>query len=225
MAAAADLPDGLVLDGELVVWAGEGMSFEALQQRAAAGHLSAPILAQELPAHLIVFDVPQVGGQEVLQAPYAERRARLEQLFTDHDLHAPWALCPETEDPERAQEWLTSWTRVPGVEGLIIRGTEQRYLRGARALYKVRRRDSTEAIIGGITWDAGPAADAHPGPLRRHRPAARGRAQHAAAPDRRAGAGRAPAVGGAGARVGGRALHGVVGGRGHRWTWSWSSRV
>jgi ATP-dependent DNA ligase len=151
VAAAAGLPDGLVLDGELVVWAGEGMSFEALQRRAAAGHLSAPLLAQELPAHLIVFDVLQVDGRELLHAPYAERRARLEQLFADHDLHAPWALCPETDDPATAQEWLTSWTRVPGVEGLIIRGTEQRYLRGARALYKVRRRDSTEAIIGGIT--------------------------------------------------------------------------
>ncbi|MFF9819890.1 hypothetical protein [Streptomyces sp. NPDC014006] len=30
--AAADLPDGLVLDGELVVWAGYRVSFEALQR-------------------------------------------------------------------------------------------------------------------------------------------------------------------------------------------------
>ncbi|MFF9098530.1 hypothetical protein ACF1AX_36075 [Streptomyces sp. NPDC014802] len=130
-------PATLVLDGELVVWAGEGMSFEALQQRAAAGHRSAPLLAQELPAHLIVFDVLQVDGRELLHAPYAERRAHLEQLFTDHDLHASWARCPETDDPATGQEWLTSWTRVPGVEGLIIRGTEQHYLRGAHALYKV----------------------------------------------------------------------------------------
>ncbi|MFF9212907.1 MULTISPECIES: ATP-dependent DNA ligase [unclassified Streptomyces] len=151
VAAAANLPDDLVLDGELIVWTGEGMSFEALQRRAAVGHLSAPLLAEELPAHLIVFDVLQVDGQELLHAPYAERRARLEQLFTGHDLVAPWALCPETDDPATAQEWLASWTRVPGVEGLIIRGTEQHYLRGARALYKVRRRDTTEAIIGAIT--------------------------------------------------------------------------
>ncbi|MEU3843818.1 hypothetical protein AB0E88_27750 [Streptomyces sp. NPDC028635] len=48
--AAAGLPEGLVLDGELVVWTGEGMSFEALQRRAAAGHRSAPRLAEELPA-------------------------------------------------------------------------------------------------------------------------------------------------------------------------------
>ncbi|MEU3843817.1 hypothetical protein AB0E88_27745 [Streptomyces sp. NPDC028635] len=72
--------------------------------------------------HLIVFDVLQLCGQELLPVPYAERRARLEQLFTEHDLHAPWTLCPETDDPGTAQEWLTSWTQVPGVEGLVIRG-------------------------------------------------------------------------------------------------------
>ncbi|MEU3028052.1 hypothetical protein ABZ785_10075 [Streptomyces incarnatus] len=32
--AAAALPDGLVLDGELIVWSGGSMSFEALQRRA-----------------------------------------------------------------------------------------------------------------------------------------------------------------------------------------------
>ncbi|MFF9819889.1 hypothetical protein [Streptomyces sp. NPDC014006] len=119
--------------------------------RAAAGHRSAPGLAEELPAHLIVFDVLQLGGEELLHIPYAERRARLEQLLTEHALHAPWALCPETDDPATAQEWLTSWTPAPGVEGLVIRGTEQHYLRGARALYKVRRRETTEAVIGAVT--------------------------------------------------------------------------
>nr|WP_263301927.1 hypothetical protein [Streptomyces purpurogeneiscleroticus] len=34
-------------------------------------------------------------------------------------------------------------------------GSEQRYLRGARALYKVRRRDTTEAVIGAITGRLG----------------------------------------------------------------------
>jgi hypothetical protein len=40
-----------------------------------------------------------------------------------------------------------SWTQVPGVEGLVIRGSGQRYLPGARALCKVRRRDTTESSL------------------------------------------------------------------------------
>ncbi|MBB1252546.1 hypothetical protein H3146_04040 [Streptomyces sp. OF3] len=96
-----------------------------------------------MPAYFIAFDVLQLDGQELLHVPYGERRTLLEQLFTDRGLSAPWTLCPETTDVATAQDWLTSWTKVPGVEGLVIRGSGQRYLRGVRALYKVRRRDTT----------------------------------------------------------------------------------
>lgn len=149
--AAEDLPDGLVLDGELVVWAEDKMSFEVLQRRAVSGGRTAARLAQEMPAHFITFDLLQLIGQELLHVPYSERRVQLERLFSDRGLTAPWTLCPETTDPATAREWLTSWTRVPGVEGLVIRGTQQLYLPGARALYKVRRRDTTEAVIGAVT--------------------------------------------------------------------------
>ncbi len=84
--AAEDLPDGLVLDGELVVWAEEKMSFEALQRRAASGGPTAARLAAVAPAHFIAFDVLQIDGQELLHVPYGERRAQLEQLLTDRGL-------------------------------------------------------------------------------------------------------------------------------------------
>ncbi|BCM65725.1 hypothetical protein EASAB2608_01059 [Streptomyces sp. EAS-AB2608] len=149
--AAVYLPEGLVLDGELVVWAGEQLSFEALQRRAASSGRSAVRLAAELPAHFIAFDALQVDGKELLSEPYERRRARLEQLFTERALAPPWTLCPETSDVALAQDWLISWTTLPGIEGLVIRGSQQRYLPGARALIKVRRRDTTEGIVGAIT--------------------------------------------------------------------------
>ncbi|MEU6593253.1 ATP-dependent DNA ligase [Streptomyces sp. NPDC046881] len=148
--AAASLPDGLVLDGELVVWAGERLSFEALQRRAASGGRTAVRLAEELPAHFVVFDVLQAGGEVLLKQPYTARRARLEELFTEHALAPPWLLCRATDDTRIAQEWLTTWTQQPGVEGLVIKGREQHYLPGVRGWYKVRRRDTTEAVIGAI---------------------------------------------------------------------------
>ncbi|MER6684625.1 ATP-dependent DNA ligase [Streptomyces olivaceoviridis] len=149
--AAYSLPDGLVLDGELVVWSGGRLCFEALQRRAASSGRTAARLAEEMPAHFVVFDACQIDGQELLHTPYGERRARLERLFTEHRLTDPWRLCPETTDIALAQEWFTDWTEVPGIEGLVIRGSQQRYLPGARALIKVRRRNTTEAIVGAIT--------------------------------------------------------------------------
>ncbi|MFJ3206148.1 RNA ligase family protein [Streptomyces sp. NPDC086989] len=153
-AAEAQLPHGLVLDGELLVWDSKAgaLSFEGLQRRAAARARSAPALAAKQPAHFVAFDVLQIDGRELLHLPYVERRARLETLFTDHALTAPWTLCPMTTDPAKAREWLDSWTDVSGVEGLVVKPQTSRYIPGHRGAWtKVRRRDTTEAIIGAIT--------------------------------------------------------------------------
>ncbi|MFA7766318.1 hypothetical protein [Streptomyces sp. NRRL S-448] len=70
-AAEAQLPHGLVLDGELVVWDTEAgrLSFEALQRRAATCARGAPSLAARWPAHFVAFDLLQQDGQELLARP------------------------------------------------------------------------------------------------------------------------------------------------------------
>ncbi|MFF8271374.1 ATP-dependent DNA ligase [Streptomyces sp. NPDC016562] len=126
-AAAEQLPDGLVLDGELVVWdtpAGR-LSFEALQRRVAARGRTATALAAKTPAFFIAFDALRIDGTELLALPYAERRRRLEVLFAARPLTAPWTLCPM--DPGKAREWLEDWTDVSGVEGLVVKALDQRY--------------------------------------------------------------------------------------------------
>ncbi|MFE1789323.1 ATP-dependent DNA ligase [Streptomyces sp. NPDC059525] len=152
-AAVEQLPTGLVLDGELLVWDPEAsaLSFEALQRRAAARARSAPALAARTPAYFVAFDVLQIDGQELLQRPYRDRRTRLEELFADHALGAPWTLCPMTTDVAKAREWLETWTDVSGVEGLVLKGMSTRYLPGHRGWTKIRRRDTTEAVIGAVT--------------------------------------------------------------------------
>ncbi|MDQ0798297.1 ATP-dependent DNA ligase [Streptomyces sp. B1I3] len=150
-AAARSLPNGLVLDGELAVLDPHGqLSFTALQRRATAGR-NAPVLAAEMPAHFIAFDVLQSDGQELLAEPFARRREVLEALFAGHWLGPPWTLCPSTTDPVIAGEWLYEWTDVPGLEGVVAKSLTGRYRPGVRGWTKVRRRNSTEALIGGVT--------------------------------------------------------------------------
>ncbi|MFF8271393.1 ATP-dependent DNA ligase [Streptomyces sp. NPDC016562] len=152
-AAEQQLPAGLVLDGELLVWGAEAgrLSFEAVQRRAAARSRGAAALAAKLPAYFVAFDVLQQDGQELLRLPYADRRARLEDLFTRNALGAPWTLCPMTTDLAKAREWLESWTDVSGVEGILIKPLTSRYHPSYRGWTKIRRRDTTEAVIGAIT--------------------------------------------------------------------------
>ncbi|MEV5864295.1 ATP-dependent DNA ligase [Streptomyces sp. NPDC052071] len=150
-AAARSLPNGLVLDGELAVLDPHNqLSFTAVQHRATAGR-NARALAAEMPAHFIAFDVLQNQGQELLNAPFAHRRDVLEALFAGHRLLPPWTLCPSTTDPATAGEWLHEWTDVPGIEGVVVKSLTGLYRPGARGWTKIRRRNTTEALIGAIT--------------------------------------------------------------------------
>ncbi|MFH9201301.1 hypothetical protein ACH4KO_29185 [Streptomyces anulatus] len=140
--AAAQLPPGLVLDGELLVLNGAGvMDLGALQRRAAS---TAPwtvrMLAQAHPAYYVAFDVLQIDGHSILTEPREHRRDRLEALFADHALSPPWTLCPSTRDPGVARERLETWTRTPGIEGVVVKGLAQSYRPGARRWLKVRNR-------------------------------------------------------------------------------------
>ncbi|MFD8666231.1 ATP-dependent DNA ligase [Streptomyces microflavus] len=157
VAAASQLPPGLVLDGELMVLTGDGvMDFGALQRRAASGApRTLQALAKAFPAYVVVFDVLQVAGQPVLAERYERRRSLLESLFADHALTPPWTLCPSTTDLAVAREWLETWTRAPGIEGVVCKGLHQTYRPGARGWLKVRARQTTEALIGAITGSLG----------------------------------------------------------------------
>lgn len=151
-AAREQLPDALVLDGELVVWNGSELSFAAVQRRASSGTRNARRLAAAMPSFYVAFDVLQLNGESLMPRPYTERRAELEALFAEHALTAPWTLCPMTTHPALAREWLEEWTEVPGLEGLVLKPLNGRYTPGRRGGWsKIRRRDTTEAIVGAVT--------------------------------------------------------------------------
>lgn len=85
--------------------------------------------------------------------PYSEWRAVLEALFAHRALTAPWTLCPMTRDRAVAEEWLRDWTEVSGLEGVVLKPVSGRYTPGKRqgGWVKIRRRDTTEAIVGAVT--------------------------------------------------------------------------
>ncbi|MFD8489440.1 ATP-dependent DNA ligase [Streptomyces sp. NPDC059712] len=149
-AALAQLPADTGLDGELVVWEGERLAFERLQQRLArrrgAGALAA---ARTWPAHLVVFDVLRLEGADLTPCSYARRRTALETLFAETPMTAPFTLCPSTTDPATARDWLT-WTSA-GLEGLCFKRWSEPYRAGTRAWGKYKVRVTADAIVGAVT--------------------------------------------------------------------------
>ncbi|MFF0201212.1 ATP-dependent DNA ligase [Streptomyces sp. NPDC005017] len=149
--AAAGVGEDLVLDGELVVPLEGCLDFAALEVRALRRGRTAAQAAAEHPAYLIVFDVLEREGKGLLELPYQERRAILEDLFARGVLGAPFTLCPATRDRATAQEWLDpAWGSV-GVEGVVVKGLGQTYQPHHRAWIKVRSRITAEAVIGAVT--------------------------------------------------------------------------
>src|SRR4029077_1457834 len=99
------LPDGCVVDGEIVIATSHGLDFDALQLRLHPAASRVAQLAQATPAAFVAFDLIAIGGRDVSGVPQAERRALLEQAFADTE--PPIHVTPMTRNPAVALEWLS----------------------------------------------------------------------------------------------------------------------
>ena len=88
------LPDGTVIDGEVLAWADEfPMSFAALQKRIGRKTVPAKLL-KEAPVILKAYDLLEDQGKDIRAMPFAERRARLEELVAAVPAEAPLRISP-----------------------------------------------------------------------------------------------------------------------------------
>lgn len=127
------LPDGSVLDAELLAWpegADAPLSFSELQRRIGRTKLGPKIL-REVPARLVTYDLLEEQGEDLRERPLAERRARLDALV-DALGSARVTLSPRVEAAtwEGLAEHRES-SRARGVEGLMLKRAESPY-RGGR---------------------------------------------------------------------------------------------
>ena len=73
------LPERCVVDGEIVVPAGDRLHFEALLQRIHPAESRINLLAEQTPASFVAFDLLALGDESLLDTHFAQRRARLEK--------------------------------------------------------------------------------------------------------------------------------------------------
>lgn len=123
------LPPGLVLDGEVVVWHGDRVDFAAVQRRTLASARRAPTLARMMPASYAAFDVLERAGRDMRSRPFRERRAALLEVLAG--VGPPIQAVPATTDREVALRWWRE-LRGAGIEGVVAKHVEGVY-RGAPA--------------------------------------------------------------------------------------------
>jgi len=125
-AAAAGLPDGTVLDGELVVWRnGTVHPFAELQQRIGRKKLSAQIL-EDVPVRFLAYDLIEYEGDDLRALPLRERREKLQAVLTG--LPEIIRMSPAVAAVDwRELETIRDQSRSRGVEGLMLKSLDSPY--------------------------------------------------------------------------------------------------
>jgi len=150
----AELPDGCVVDGEIVIATPAGLDFDALQLRLHPAASRAAKLARETPAAFVAFDLLAIESRDMRTTPQDERRILLEGLLAD--VEPPIHLTPMTRDRDLAAEWLTRFEGA-GLDGVIAKLADGAYEPGKRAMIKIKHARTAECVVAGFRWHkAGP---------------------------------------------------------------------
>jgi ATP-dependent DNA ligase len=144
----AALPDRCVVDGEIVVAVDDCLDFDALGQRIHPADSRVQMLADKTPAAFVAFDVLAVGDRAVLDLPFAERRALLEDAVTPGpQVH----LTPITADRAVAEQWFRT-VEGAGLDGLIAKDPAGVYEPDKRVLRKVKHQRTADCVAAGFRW-------------------------------------------------------------------------
>lgn len=143
------LPNGCVLDGEIVVTSSRGLDFDALQQRIHPAASRIAKLSVETPARFVAFDLLAVDGGSTIDLPQDERRTRLEQLLAD--AKPPLHLTPLTRDRAEAERWLADFEGA-GLDGVVAKRASAPYRPGKRAMLKIKHVRSADCVVAGFRF-------------------------------------------------------------------------
>lgn len=146
---AAALPDGGIVDGELVALArtpdgGVAQDFDCLS----------PIFARRPPhepdecgLYFVAFDLLELDGADLRSEPWRARRELLADRLGDIGGNVsvtPAAECSQVEHDRHL---------AAGFEGSVVKRAESRYLGGSRGWVKVKARRELETEVGAISRD------------------------------------------------------------------------
>jgi DNA ligase-1 len=125
--AGAKLPDGTVLDGEILAWSGDGaLPFARLQQRIGRKRLTAKVLA-EAPVAFLAYALLELEATDIRDRPLEVRRQALTAVVNyaaDPALRLSPVVGAATWDALAA---LRSQSRGRGVEGLMLKRRDSPY--------------------------------------------------------------------------------------------------
>jgi ATP-dependent DNA ligase len=145
-AAREQLPGRCVLDGEIFVAVGDRLEFEVLQNRIHPAESRINLLSEETPASFVAFDLLALDDADYTDAPFADRRAALEEGLGD--LSGPCFLTRTTTDPAVAEHWFHQFEGA-GLDGVVAKPLGAPYLPNARSMLKIKHERTADVVLAG----------------------------------------------------------------------------
>lgn len=143
------LPQGCVIDGEIVIETPQGLDFDLLQLRLHPAASRVAKLAKETPASFVAFDVLAAGGRSLMAEPQRQRRQVLEGLM--RGIGAPVHLTPMTRDRHVAAQWLEQFEGA-GLDGVVAKPPESPYQPGKRTMIKIKHVRTADCVVAGFRF-------------------------------------------------------------------------
>jgi len=145
----AQLPPRCVLDGEVVIAKAGGLDFEALQLRIHPAASRVALLAREIPASLVFWDVLCEGERDLRALPFRERRRALETLLAR--ARPPLHVTPATEERGVAADWFRRFEGA-GLDGVVAKPAAGPYQSNKRVMLKVKHARECDCVVAGFRW-------------------------------------------------------------------------
>ena len=145
-----------VLDGEIVVPVGDGLSFDDLLLRIHPAESRIRKLAAETPAAFIAFDIlVDDKGASRIDRPLKERRRTLESFARRYfKPRKRLFLSPATRDLARAREWFRMVGG--GLDGIVAKALDVEYRSGERSgMQKIKSLRTADCVVGGFRYGTG----------------------------------------------------------------------
>ncbi|MCU1298740.1 MAG: dependent ligase [Acidobacteriaceae bacterium] len=152
--ALAELPqERFVLDGEIVIYSGEHLSFDDLLLRIHPAESRIRKLSAETPATLMCFDLlVDSKGKSLVDLPFRERRSKLEDLFGNVKGNKTVRFSPASTGKEDAEKWMRE-LGVIGFDGVVAKKLDEPYRSGDRtAMVKIKRIRTADCVVGGFRY-------------------------------------------------------------------------
>jgi len=140
------LPDRCVADGEIVIDVDGRLDFDLLSQRIHPAQSRVTLLAERIPARVVLFDLLALDDENLMDRPFSARRAAL--VDAAGSLDGPIHVTRVTEDAQLATTWFSRFEGA-GLDGIVAKPLAEAYAPNGRVMLKVKHARTADVVVAG----------------------------------------------------------------------------